>query len=232
MRRHRSPTYASRAADVVAEPWSMAKNARGWLVTWLCYPALRAVATLGVVCDFLVRVLQTLDQLLDAEIVGQDLRCDRIIAAEYVMKRGIEEDHRTAAEGTVGATGLQKQDRGHGQAAQLNLARCLFNEVVAVLFRVALHLDQVRASPLSSLPRLSLPTKRGRLVLDVPPERLSGFPRPDLSRTLLRAWQPPRLPHSTPGVTCPTSRLRPHTKSCCPIAPPLLHLSAHRPVLR
>src|SRR5450759_2102561 len=192
MRRHRSPTYPSRAADVVAEPWSMAKNARGWLVTWLCYPAVpplshrcpsqkrRAVAPLGVVGNRLVRVLQTFDQLLDAEIVGQNLRGDWKIAAEYVMKRGIEEDHRTAAEGTVRATGLQKQDRGHGQTAQLNLASCLLNEVVAVLLRAALHLDQVRVSPLSSLPRLSLTPEQDVSSSNVPPDRLSGFPQPRL----------------------------------------------------
>ena len=39
IRRHRPPTWPRRAAEVVAEPKSRAKNARGWLVTWLCYPA-------------------------------------------------------------------------------------------------------------------------------------------------------------------------------------------------
>jgi len=110
-------------------------------------PAARGSAApfrLGVVRDLFVRILQAFDQLLDAEIVGQELCGNWKIAAEYVMERGIEEDHGATAEGTVRAAGLEKQDRRRGQAAQLNLASCLLDEVVAVLIRAALHLDQVR----------------------------------------------------------------------------------------
>src|SRR5450756_2976531 len=119
------------------------------------------------------------------------------------MERRIEEDHGTAAEGTVRTAGLQKQGRGHGQTAQLNLASCLLDEVVAVLFRAALHLDQVR---MLSVAVAAEPVTHNRASPVHPPiSRRNCYrdsPTLDLPRTPLRAWQPPRPPHSTPGVTC------------------------------
>jgi len=95
--------------------------------------------------DLFVRVLESLDQLLYAEIVGQELRRGGQLAAEDVVEGRIEEDHSAAAQRPVGTTGLQEQHSRRAETTQLDLASSLLNEIVATVFRVAVHLNQFRA---------------------------------------------------------------------------------------
>jgi energy-coupling factor transporter ATP-binding protein EcfA2 len=129
IRRQRTPGRPIRAADVVAEPKSRAKNARAWRFIRLCLGAS------GVPGHLVVGILKPLDELLDPYVVGQDLAGDGQLASEDAVQYRVEEDHRPATELAVRAAGLEEQDGRHGKAAQLDLASGLLHEIVALLFR-------------------------------------------------------------------------------------------------
>ena len=97
----------------------------------------------GVPGRLFVRILEPLDELLDAEIVGQDLAGHGQLATEDASQRGVEKYHRAAAELAVWTARLEEEDGGYCQAAQLDLAGCLLDEIVALLFRSARQLNQV-----------------------------------------------------------------------------------------
>ena len=138
-RRQRPPTRPIRAAAVVAAPESRARKARGSLVTRSCYPARlpagvgRSATRSGVPGDLVVRLLETGDEQLDAGVVGQDLAGGGEVAAEDATQDGIEEEHRVGAERPVRPAGLEEVDGRTGQAAQLDLAGDLLDELVALL---------------------------------------------------------------------------------------------------
>ncbi len=88
----------------------------------------------GVPGHLVVGILKPLDELLDPDVVGQDLAGHRQSAPEDAMKDRVEEDHCAAAERSIGAAGLQEEDRRYRQAAQLDLARSALHEVVSLLF--------------------------------------------------------------------------------------------------
>src|SRR5450759_4361966 len=96
----------------------------------------------GVPGDLFVRILEPLDELLDADVVGQDLRGGGHFAPEDAAQRGIKEDHGSAAERPVWAAGLQEQHGRGGEAAHLDLPGNLLDEIVALLFRMAMHRNQ------------------------------------------------------------------------------------------
>ena len=76
---------------------------------------------------------QSRDQLLDPGVVGEDLGRAGELAAEQALQHRIEEQHRVRAERSVGPAGLEEMDRRPGQAAELDLAGDLLDELVALL---------------------------------------------------------------------------------------------------
>ena len=78
-------------------------------------------------------LLEAGDEQLDAGVVGQDLAGRRELAAEDPAQDRVEEEHRVGAERAVRPAGLEEMDGRAGQAAELDLARDLLDEFVALL---------------------------------------------------------------------------------------------------
>src|SRR5687767_440005 len=96
-------------------------------------PARTHVTGSGVPAGLLGEVLESLDQLLDPVLVGEEGGGARHLAAEQPVQHRIEEEHRVRAERPVWPRGLQEVDRGRGQSAELDLARDLLDHLVALL---------------------------------------------------------------------------------------------------
>jgi hypothetical protein len=88
---------------------------------------------LSVPADVFVDLFEPRDQQLDPGIVGEDGRGTGELAAEDAAEHRIEEQHGVRAKRTVRPAGLQEVDCGRGQAAELDLACNLLNELVALL---------------------------------------------------------------------------------------------------
>ena len=119
------------------------------VVTARCYPGVVArprraapavlgdatpVDASGVPGDLFVELLEPRDQQLDAGVVGEDLaRPTARSPPNTPAQHRVEEQHRVRAERPVRPARLEEVDRRTGQAAQLDLAGDLLDELVALL---------------------------------------------------------------------------------------------------
>src|SRR5947207_13847274 len=92
-------------------------------------------SVLCVPADVFVDLLEPGNQQLDAGVVGEDCRRTSELAAEDAAQHRIEEQHRVRAQWPVRPAGLQEVDRRCRQPTQLDLARDLLDELVALLIR-------------------------------------------------------------------------------------------------
>src|SRR5438093_12732599 len=90
-------------------------------------------AALRVPGGLLVELLEARDELLDPVVVREDLGGRRQLASEEPVEDRIEEQHGVRAERSVRPAGLQEVDRRRRQAAELDLAGDLFDELVALV---------------------------------------------------------------------------------------------------
>src|SRR2546422_9747920 len=80
-----------------------------------------------------VELLESHDQLLDPGVIGEDLGGAGELAAEQAAQDRIEEQHRVGAERAIRPARLEEVDGRTRQAAQLDLAGDLLDELVALL---------------------------------------------------------------------------------------------------
>src|SRR3954462_14212129 len=135
--RQRSAGRPSTVIAVVAAPASTARIARGIVVT-----------SSGVPGRLLGKLLESLDELLDAVVVGEDRRRAGDVAAEQPAEDRVEEQHGVGAEGVIGPGRVEELHRRCRQAAQLDFTGDLFDELVTLLVAHALH---VRHDPFDLL---------------------------------------------------------------------------------
>src|SRR5262245_26501391 len=119
----------------------------------------------GVPAGLLGEVLETLDELLDAVLVGEQCARARELAAEEPVQDRVEEQHRVRPERPIRARGLEEVDGRAGQAAELDLARDLLHELVALLIAEAAGLSH---GAIDLLPPLRQPAAS----VDAPPARV------------------------------------------------------------
>ena len=109
----------------------------------------RLSSTSGVPGDLFVDLLEPRDELLDPGVVGQDGRRARELSAEQVAQHGIEEEHRVRAQWPVGPAGLEEVDGRRREAAELDLAGDLLDQLVTLLVG-GLERQAHRARPTAS----------------------------------------------------------------------------------
>ena len=127
MRRQAPPVRPMIANDVVAAPWSIARKARGPER----FSHRRVVQASQ--ADLLVDLLEARDEQLDAGLVGEDLAGGRQVPPEQAAQGRVEEEHRVRAERPIRAARLEEVDGRRRQAAELDLAGDLLDELVALL---------------------------------------------------------------------------------------------------
>src|SRR3954447_16449553 len=137
-RRQRPRTRPMRAAAIDAAPISRARKALGSLVTRSCYPgpadrSSEPIGRSGVPGDLVVRLFEPGDEELDPGVIGEDLAGRGEVAAEQTAQDGVEEQHRVRAECPVRSARLEEMDGRTAQAAQLDLAAGLLDQLVALL---------------------------------------------------------------------------------------------------
>jgi len=83
-----------------------------------------------VTSGFLVDLLESLDEALDAALVSENSLHGLRLTTKNGAQDGVEEEHRLAAEGAVRAASLKKHHGRSGDVVELNLARDVLNRVV------------------------------------------------------------------------------------------------------
>ena len=134
--RHAPPTRPIERDRVVAEPRSMARKARGSAVTAACYPGRRPGGHDRVQASQADSSSISSSRAMSSSIPASSASSSFArgeLAPEHAAQDRVEEEHRVRAERPIRATGLEEVHRRGGQAAQLDLAGDLLDELVALL---------------------------------------------------------------------------------------------------